>query len=200
MCSGYGGIDLGLRRVLPNVRTIAYVEIEAFAVANLVEKMESPEEYLDAAPVWTNLKTFNAKPFRGMVDILSGGFPCQPFSCAGQRKGTEDPRHLFPDIERIIGECEPSIVFLENVEGIISAKYGGEDGTSVLKYVLERLEKLGYTATAGVFSAIECGAPHQRKRVFICGVSNARRNDETTRRQREALQEGSNEWDVKGGR
>jgi DNA (cytosine-5)-methyltransferase 1 len=197
LCSGYGGIDLGLRRVLSNVRTIAYVEIEAWACANLVEKMESKQ--LDAAPIWTNLKTFDAKPFRGNVGILSGGFPCQPFSHAGQRKGTEDPRHLFPDIERIIVECQPSIVFLENVEGIISAKYQGEPDTSVLKYVLERLEKMDYTATAGVFSAIECGAPHQRKRVFICGVSNARRNDETTRRQREALQEGSNEWDVKGG-
>jgi DNA (cytosine-5)-methyltransferase 1 len=199
LCSGYGGIDLGLRRVVSNLRTIAYVEIEAFAVANLVEKMESPEEYLDAAPVWTNLKTFNAKPFCNKVDILSSGFPCQPFSQAGQRKGTEDPRHLFPDIERIILECKPSIVFFENVSGIISAKYQGEPDTSVLQHVLERLEKMDYTATAGVFSAIECGAPHQRKRVFICGVSNARCDDETTRRQREALQEGSNEWDVEGG-
>ncbi len=170
LCSGYGGIDLGLRRVLPDVRTIAYVEIESFACANLVEKMESKQ--LDAAPIWTNLKTFNAKPFRNRVDILSGGFPCQPFSHAGQRKGTEDPRHLFPDIERIIMECEPSILFLENVEGIIPAKYQGEPDTSVLKYVLERLEKMGYRAEAGVFSAIECGAPHQRKRVFIAGVRN----------------------------
>ena len=197
LCSGYGGIDLGLRRVLPDVRTIAYVEIEAFACANLVEKMES--EQLDAAPIWTNLKSFNAKPFLNKVDILSGGFPCQPFSHAGQRKGTEDPRHLFPDIERIIMECNPNIVFLENVEGIIPAKYQGETDTSVLQYVLGRMEKMGYRTEAGVFSAIECGAPHQRKRVFICGVSNARCDDETTRRQREALQEGSNEWDVEGG-
>ena len=133
LCSGYGGIDLGLRRVLPTCRTIAYVEIEAFACANLVEKMESKQ--LDAAPIWTNLKTFDARPFRGQVDILSGGFPCQPFSHAGQRKGTDDPRHLFPDIERIILECEPRIIFLENVEGIIHAKYGGTE-QSVLHHVL----------------------------------------------------------------
>ena len=169
LCSGYGGIDLGLRRVLPTCRTIAYVEIEAFACANLVEKMESKQ--LDAAPIWTNLKTFDARPFRGKVDILSGGFPCQPFSHAGQRKGTDDPRHLFPDIERIILECEPRIVFLENVEGIISSKYGGTE-QSVLHYVLGRLEALGYRATAGIFSAEEVGYPHRRKRVFICGVSN----------------------------
>jgi len=196
LCSGYGGIDLGLRRVLPDVRTIAYVEIEAFACANLVEKMES--EQLDAAPIWTNLKSFNAKPFQGKVDILSGGFPCQPFSHAGQRKGTEDPRHLFPDIERIILECNPNIVFLENVEGIIPAKYQGETDTSVLQYVLGRLEKMGYRAEAGVFSAIECGAPHQRKRVFICGISNARCDDEATRRQCKAIQEGGDERAAKG--
>ena len=171
LCSGYGGIDIGIRRVLPDVRTIAYVEIEAFACANLVEKMESQQ--LDEAPIWSNLKSFDARPFQGKVDILSGGFPCQPFSAAGQRKGTDDPRHLFPDIERIILECTPNIVFLENVEGIISAKYAGEENTSVLKYVLERLEEMGYTATAGVFSAEELSAPHRRKRVLICGVSNS---------------------------
>jgi DNA-cytosine methyltransferase len=175
LCSGYGGIDLGLRSVLPTVRTIAYVEIEAFACANLVEKMESKQ--LDEAPIWTNLKTFDARPFSGQVDILSGGFPCQPFSHAGQQKSTDDPRHLFPDIERIILECEPRIIFLENVEGIISSKLGGEPDTSVLKHVLERLEALGYRATASIFSAEEVGAPHRRKRVFIAGVRELPNND-----------------------
>ena len=170
LCSGYGGIDLGLRSVLPTVRTIAYVEIEAFAAGNLVEKMESKQ--LDEAPLWTNLKTFDARPFCGLVDIITGGFPCQPFSHAGQQKSTDDPRHLFPDIERIIMECKPRIIFLENVEGIISSKLGGEESTSVLKHVLERLEALGYRATASIFSAEECGAPHQRKRVFILAVSD----------------------------
>ena len=125
LCSGYGGIDLGLRRVLPDVRTVAYVEIEAFACANLVEKMEQGS--LDAAPIWTNLKSFDAKPFQGKVDILSGGFPCQPFSHAGQRKGTEDPRHLFPDIERIILECNPNIVFRYKCSPVCLGKIG-EDG------------------------------------------------------------------------
>ena len=169
LCSGYGGIDLGLRAVLPDVRTIAYVEIDAFAVANLVAKME--EGGLDAAPVWTDIKTFDARPFRGKVDILSGGFPCQPFSHAGQRKGTEDPRHLFPSIERIVSECSPRIIFLENVEGIISTKYEGEPETSVLKHVLERLEELGYYSQAVLVSASEVSAPHRRKRIFIMGIS-----------------------------
>ena len=78
-------------------------------------------------------------------------------------------RHLFPYIADGIRECQPRIVFLENVEGIISAKTA--DGESVLQYVLRELEGLGYRATAGVFSAAEVGAPHQRKRVFILAYS-----------------------------
>jgi len=168
LCTGYEGIGKGLRRVLPNVREIAYVEIEAFAIANLVAKMETQQ--LDAAPIYTNLKEFPYGEFRGQVDILSGGFPCQPFSQAGARKATEDPRHLFPYIAEGIRECKPRIVFLENVEGIISAKT--TDGESVLRYVLRTLEGLGYRATAGIFSASEVGFPHQRKRVYILGVSD----------------------------
>ena len=169
LCSGYEGIGLGLRRVLPNLREIAYVEREGFPIANLVAKMEAGE--LDQAPVHTDVKQFPFGKFRGQVDILSGGFPCQPFSCAGQRKATDDPRHLFPYIRDGIRDCQPRIVFLENVGGIISAKTG--DGESVLKYVLRELEGLGYRATAGVFSAEEVGAPHQRKRVFILGMANS---------------------------
>jgi len=169
LCAGYGGIDLGLRRVLPECRTVAYVEIEAFAIQNLVNKIET--EQLDPAPVYTDVKSFPFKEFRGCVDILSGGFPCQPFSQAGSQRSTEDPRHIFPYILEGIRECRPSVVFLENVEGIISSKT--KDGESVLQYVLRSLEEVGYSATAGVFSAEEIGAPHQRKRVFILGYSTS---------------------------
>jgi len=169
LCSGYEGIGLGLRRVLPNLREIAYVEIEAFPIANLVAKMEA--QHLDQAPIFTDLKTFPYEQFRGKVDILSGGFPCQPFSAAGKRKATDDPRHLFPFIADGIRKCEPRIVFLENVQGILSCKTG--DGEPVLQYVLRELEQMGYRATAGIFSAEEVGAPHQRKRVFIFGYASS---------------------------
>ena len=168
LCSGYEGIGKGLRNIFPNLREIAFVEREGFPIANLVAKMEARE--LDAAPVFTDVKTFPYGKFRGLVDILSGGFPCQPFSSAGKRQATEDPRHLFPYILTGIRECRPTAVFLENVDGIISAKTG--DGESVLKYVLRSLEEVGYRATAGVFSASEVGAPHQRKRVFILADGN----------------------------
>ncbi len=174
LCAGYGGIDLGLRRVFPTCRTVAYVEIEAFAVANLVAKMEAGE--LDSAPIWTNLKTLPLEAFPTGLEIISGGFPCQPFSAAGKREGDEDPRHLFPYIKNAIRTIQPRIVFLENVEGIISAKLKGDGwedpaGTPVLLHVIRELERVGYRTTAGVFSAAEVGATHQRKRVFILAHS-----------------------------
>ena len=174
LCTGYGGIDLGLERALKAVRTVTYVEIEAFVIENLVAKIEAG--LLDPAPIYSNLKTFPWKQFAGRVDILSGGFPCQPFSGAGRRAGDEDPRHLFPYIMQGVRELgRPPIVFFENVEGIISSKLKGDEwadpeGTSILLHVLRELERVGYEAQAGVFSAREIGAPHQRKRVFIMGV------------------------------
>ena len=171
LCSGYEGIGLGLRRIFPNLREIAYVEREGFVAANLVAKME--EGKLDAAPVHTDVKTFPYRKFRGKVSILSGGFPCQGFSQAGKQKGVNDPRHLFPYIAEGIRECEPRICFLENVQGILSCNTN--EGEPVLKYVLRTLEEMGYRATAGIFSAEEVGAPHQRKRVFILGYTNRER-------------------------
>jgi len=182
-CAGYGGIDLGLRRVLPSCRTIAYVEIEAFAIANLVAKMEAGE--LDQAPVWTDVKTFPAEPFRGLVDIISGGYPCQPFSAAGKRLGTDDPRHLWPFLRGAVRAIRPSRVFFENVEGHISLG---------LSTVISDLEADGYRTTWGIFSAAECGASHQRKRVFILGrLANTGNIPSTYRRSRTVNGGGSGE-------
>ena len=157
LCSGYGGIDLGLNRAIgERLRTVAFVEIEAFAAANLAAKAEAG--LLDNAPIWSDLKRFPWGKFHGLVDILSGGYPCQPFSAAGKRLGAEDPRHLWPFISAGIAAMRPSVCFFENVEGHISLG---------LSDVIEDLGRLGYRATWCVASASECGAPHQRKRVFI---------------------------------
>ena len=155
-CAGYGGIERGLDLAGINHRVIAYVEIEAFAIANLVAKMESGE--LDSAPIWSDLKTFPAHLFRDCVDIITGGYPCQPFSAAGKRGGEQDPRHLWPHIRRHIQSIRPAQCFFENVEGHISLG---------LNSVISDMEEDGYSATWGLFSAAEVGAPHQRKRVFI---------------------------------
>jgi len=156
LCAGYGGIDLGLKRAIPSLRTVAVSEIEAFACANLVAKMEAG--CLDPAPIWTDVKTFPWASFHGKVDILSGGYPCQPFSAAGKRLGKDDPRHLWPWIADGIRVLQPALCFFENVEGHISLG---------LRDVIGELEESGYRATWGLFSAAEVGAPHQRKRVFI---------------------------------
>ena len=164
LCAGYGGIELGLKRVLSTLRSVALCEIEAYACANLVAKMEAG--LMDPAPIWTDLKTFPWDAFRDRVDILTGGYPCQPFSAAGKRLGTEDPRHLWPYIADGIRLMRPRVCFFENVEGHISLG---------LREVIEELEQLGYEATFGIFSAAECGGSHQRKRVFILANSLCKR-------------------------
>ncbi len=170
LCFGYGGIDLGLDRVFGRLLRLAAVcEIESFSLENALAKMEGG--LLPAAPIWTDLRTFPWEEFQG-VSLVSGGFPCQPFSAAGRRAADADGRHLFPAILDGIKRCGPSLVFLENVEGIVSAKLAGDGwndppGTPVLLHVLRELERVGYRATAGIFSASEVGAPHQRKRIFI---------------------------------
>ena len=169
-CSGYGGIERGLNLTGTNHRVLAYVEIEAFAIANLANKMESGE--LDAAPIYTDLKTFPAHLFRGCVDLITGGYPCQPFSAAGRRKGKEDPRHLWPYIREHINAIEPVQCFFENVEGHISLG---------LSSVISDLEEDGYDSTWGIFSASEVGAPHQRKRVYILANSSSTGRQQITR-------------------
>jgi DNA (cytosine-5)-methyltransferase 1 len=165
LCSGYGGLDLGIKGVFgENVRTVAYAEIEAFAVECLLARMEGGQ--LDAAPIWPNLKSFPWEAFSDRVDILSGGYPCQPFSAAGKRLGTEDPRHLWPFIANGIRIMRPKLCFFENVEGHISLG---------LREVVGELESMGYQVSWGIFSAREVGAPHQRKRVFIMAYSADRK-------------------------
>jgi DNA (cytosine-5)-methyltransferase 1 len=165
LCTGYGGIELGLERAGVCLRPIAYVEREAFAAANLVAKIEAGE--VAAAPVWTDVKTFPYADFHGRVGILLAGYPCQPFSAAGQRKGAADERHLWPHIAAGIAACQPRLVFCENVEGHLSLG---------IKDVFNDLDRLGYSYAAGLFSAAEVGATHRRKRLFWLAYSmHARR-------------------------
>lgn len=165
LCSGYEGIGLGLHRCLPNLRAVAYCEREAFAVSNLVAKMESG--LLDAAPVFADVRTFPWSSFTRIMagGILSFGWPCQPVSVAGQRKAVDDERWLFDIIADGIAIMQPGMLFAENVEGLLTARM--PDGSSVFGHCIERLERLHYRVAAGIFSAEECGAPHRRKRVFI---------------------------------
>lgn len=154
--AGYTGNHLGLKRAIPDLRLIALCEREAFVCANLVSKME--KGLMEPVPIWTNCEDFPIKSFENRVDVFIASYPCQPFSSAGQRRGAEDDRHLWPHVRRFITGARPRYVFLENVEGHISLG---------LSTVLSDLEEDSYRTSWGIFSASEVGAPHQRKRVFI---------------------------------
>lgn len=154
--AGVAGLDLGVRLTIPSARTVCYVEGEAYAASVLVSQMEKGG--LHEAPIWSNVVTFDGKPWRGKVDFITGGFPCQPWSKAGKLKKTEDERWLWFDIERIICEVRPQYLFLENVPGIID---GG------ISHILKSLAERGFNAEWGCLRASEVGANHQRDRAFI---------------------------------
>ena len=175
LCSGVGGLDLGLKLAMPTSRTVAYMEIEAYACEILVKRME--EKILDPAPLWSDVKSFDCKPWRGKVDIITGGYPCQPFSVAGKKLGDKDPRHLWPHVRRIVSEIEPMLCFFENVGGHLQLGF---------EQVHNDLQGLGYKVKAGLFTAEEVGAPHRRERLFILAYRNdsrcnSRGNDNTER-------------------
>jgi DNA (cytosine-5)-methyltransferase 1 len=186
LCSGYGGLELGIDLATQGRnKTVAYVEWEAYAQATLVARME--ESTLDKAPIWDDLTTFDGKPWRGKVDLITAGFPCQPWSVAGRQKGIEDDRWIWEDIFRIVCEVQPSYVFLENVTGLIN---GG------LEHVLGSLAQVGFDAEWCSVKASDVGAAHQRERVFILAYTDGfgwdgRNNGDERRSKRTAQTERS---------
>ena len=189
-CTGYGGIELGLRRAGVDVRTVVNVEIEAFCCANLEAKIE--EGLMDEAPIYTDLKTFPARIFRGKIHGIIGGYPCQPFSSAGKRKGEKDPRHLWPYIREHVRAVRPLWCFFENVRG---------HTTMGLWRVLSDLEADGYRTEWGLYSAEETGAPHQRIRCFILAKlphTNCPRGEVSDRREHASEQEPYSDGEERG--
>lgn len=158
LCAGVGGLDLGLHIAEPNYRTVGYVERQAHAASTLVARMA--DKALAEAPVWDDLRSFDGRPWRNRVHLVTGGYPCQPFSFSGLRRGADDPRHLWPQIARIVSEVRPRRVFFENVPGHISLG---------LDSVIGDLQGMGFRVAAGVFSAAETGAGHIRERLFVLG-------------------------------
>ncbi|MEE9445972.1 MAG: DNA cytosine methyltransferase [Cocleimonas sp.] len=161
MCSGFGGLELGLLIAQPNYKTVCYVEREAAAAATLVARMG--DQTMDCAPIWDDVKTFDGRRWRDKVHIVTGGYPCQPFSQAGHQRGEKDPRHLWPYIETIVQDVQPDAVFFENVKGHLNVGFSK---------VAKSLQRMGVKVKAGVFSAAEVGASHFRDRLFILGYTN----------------------------
>jgi DNA (cytosine-5)-methyltransferase 1 len=159
--AGVGGLELGLKIALGDgYFTRCYVEREAFAAAVLVARME--DAALDRAPLWDDIETFDGRAWRGRVDIVSAGFPCQPASVAGHRRGVTDDRWLWPALARVIEDVEPSLVFLENVRGLLTVNGGAAFGE-----ILETLDSLGFDAIWDLFSAANVGGSHRRERLFV---------------------------------
>lgn len=161
LCAAVGGLERGIESIIPNSRTVCYVEGETYCASVLASKMEAGS--LPKAPIWSNVRTFDGKPWSGKVSILSGGFPCQPYSTAGKQLADKDPRDLWPDFARIIGEVRPEFIFLENVANVVKW---------ALPTVLEDLSKMGYDAAWCVVAASDVGAPHKRSRWFLFAYSN----------------------------
>ena len=165
LCSGIGGLDLGLsaglRAVGRSPRMVCMVEREAFPVAVLARQMQ--EGRMDECPLW--LGDLQDLPLDELpaIDWITSGYPCQPFSAAGKRLGQEDPRHLWPTILRLVESLRPRGVFFENVAGHL---------TLGLDRVLQDLARCGFRSAFGLFTAAEVGAPHRRERVFILGLAD----------------------------
>ena len=124
-----------------------------------------------------DIKELDATAYAGRVDILTGGFPCQPYSLAGKRKGKEDERHLWPEMLRVIRECTPRYVVGENVRGLV-----GWNGGLVFEEVCADLEACGYAVQPFLLPACGVGAPHRRDRIWFVAYSNKHGTVRTSRR------------------
>jgi DNA (cytosine-5)-methyltransferase 1 len=164
--AGIGGFDLGLERA--GMKCVAQVEIDPFCLKVL-------EKHWPDVPRFTDVKEVG-KHNLPAADLICGGFPCQPHSVAGKRRGKEDDRDLWPEYRRIIDECRPRWVLAENVPGI---------RTTILDQVLSDMERLDYTTRTLVVPACAFDAPHRRERIFIIAhaKSSAGRLSELARKE-----------------
>jgi DNA (cytosine-5)-methyltransferase 1 len=176
--SGIGGFSLGLEST-GFFETIGFVEKDKFCQKVLKKH-------------WSNINIEedirNVKGEKYAAEVITGGFPCQPFSVAGKRKSTADDRYLWDEMLRIIRETKPRWVIGENVEGIVNINEG-----MVLRQVLNDLENEGFKSQCIIIPASGIGAWHQRKRIWIiaCNVSNSNSNRNSSKEQRSNGKENS---------
>lgn len=161
--AGAGGGILGSH--LLGWNTVCAVERDAYAAQVLAQRQN--DGILAPFPIWSDITTFDGKPWKGIVDVVSGGFPCQDISAAGKGTGIDGARSgLWSEMARIIGEVRPRFVFVENSPMLVSRG---------LTRVISDLAEMGYDAQWARFSASNFGAPHQRDRIWIVGHSRSER-------------------------
>lgn len=154
---GIGGFSLSAHKF--GIETIAWCEWNPFCQLVLKELLQNAKQHND-------IKTTDFTIYRGQCYLLTGGFPCQPFSVAGQQRGTSDDRYLWPEMFRAIREIQPRWVIAENVPGLVSWSDG-----MVFEQVLSDLENEGYEVAPFVLPAASVNAPHKRDRVWIVAYS-----------------------------
>lgn len=152
--SGIGGFALAAR--WNGIETVAFCEVDEFCRKVL-------RKHWPTTPIHGDVMELDGTEYRG-VDLITGGYPCQPFSLAGNRRGTEDDRHLWPEMRRIIEQARPAFVIAENVLGHV---------TMGLDEVLADMEDIGYAARAIIIPAAAVGADHRRDRVWIIANSKS---------------------------
>jgi len=157
--SGIGGSSLA-GELTGAWRTVCAVEAEPFCREVLLRRQQ--DGLLPLFPIWDRIETFDGCAWRGVVDLVSAGWPCPPVSLAGRGRGEDDERWLWPEVVRVLREARPRWFLGENVRGLLSANAGREFGT-----VLRDLAELGFHAWWGVLSAAAVGAPHLRERVWL---------------------------------
>jgi DNA (cytosine-5)-methyltransferase 1 len=148
LCTGYGGLDMAVEAFF-NAETVWTSDIDKYASIVIDQRINKPNLGNIKAIDWQNIEP---------IDILTAGYPCQPFSHAGNRKGAEDERHIWPFIKEAIGTLRPRFVVLENVRGHLSLGF---------QEVLKDLAQIGYDARWQIVRASDIGAPHQRARLFV---------------------------------
>ncbi len=158
--AGAGGGILG--GLLLGWRTVCAVEINEYCRDVLMQRQN--DGCLEPFPIWDDIRTFDGRPWRGIVDVVSGGFPCQDISCAGKGKGLGGERSgLWSEMARVIGEVRPRYVFVENSPMLTSRGLGS---------VLGDLAEMGYDARWGVLGAGDAGGLHERNRLWIVAPAN----------------------------
>ena len=162
--SGIGGFSLGLESAGP-FRTIAFCEQDKFCQAVL-------RKHWPSVPIFDDVRTIPTDGL-GRIDIIAGGWPCQPWSQAGQRRGAEDDRDLWPEVARLVGELRPRWLVGENVRGFVNQPMG-------LQRSLSDLESLGYQTVPFIIPACAVDAPHRRDRVWIIAHANGKSEPDGT--------------------
>lgn len=159
-CGGGGGL---LASRLLGWTTVAAIEIEKYPRDVVLQRQR--DGMLDKFPIWDDISTFDGKPWRGLVDIVTGGFPCQDISAAGKGKGLAGSRSgLWFEMLRVIGEVKPQYVFAENSPNL---------RTRGLGTVIQGLAELGYDCRWCVLGAWHVGAPHKRNRMWMLAYPNS---------------------------